>query len=469
MASGTHHNSTLHDNRSLHEYSTALSAPSWGQQPEENILRQRRNPSLSWIASSSASGTFYSAKTKRKLDCLDEDDTSSFEVESNVDTDQLSKAPSSKRQCSPFKKNEKSIPIPHVENNSLYLILKQVFRFLLLIIRLGLMAFTVVIVILGIFYIMRTYTCNLARNSKIDINHLEKRLTSNVFGQHYAINAITSAIKSYDKLERPTVSVLLLLGSPGTGKTLTSSLIRDNFPVANSNSYFFSVPMHFNSYGLENDNVDILWDVASHIQRNCGHSLVLFDDLEESQSDNKSIVQNQTMQKIVQFSSNLKNNIYGTNFPAVIPQSQSTYSNGTIIVITSTAGGKEINRQTVAITKDSPVGSIPQASDLDIEKVIKSSPLIQSFHDMLIGRGVSTTIVPFLPLSRSVVRRCIMRDIQNRFPDEQDLAPSRKIIDNLLQELKYFSDEFPVFSTSGCKTITTKLDLLLEDSSKPIA
>ena len=140
------------------------------------------------------------------------------------------------------------------------------FRFLLLILRLGLMAFTVVIVILGIFYIMRTYTCNLARSSRIDIHHLEKRLTSDVFGQPYAINAITSAMKNYIKLERPTVSVILLLGSTGTGKTLTSSLIRDNFPVANSNSYFFSVPMHFNSFGLENDNVDILWDVASHIQ-----------------------------------------------------------------------------------------------------------------------------------------------------------------------------------------------------------
>ena len=195
--------------------------------------------------------------------------------------------------------------------------------------------------------------------------------------------------------------------------------------------------------------------------------MVLFDDLEESHEGNKALVQNQTMEKIVQFASNLKNNIYGKTFSSVITQSQSTSSNGTIIVISSTAGGKEINRQTVEMTRDSPVGSIPQASDIDIERVVKSSPLIQSFHDMLMSRGVTASIIPFMPLSRSVVRRCIMNDIKNRFPDEHDIAPSRKIIDNLLQELKYFSDEFPVFSTSGCKTVSSKLDVLLEETPIP--
>ena len=268
MANGPTNDSTLHDDRSTYEYSNSIATPLWNQQSEENILRQRRNPSLSWIASSSASGTFYSAKTKRKLDCLDEDDTSSFEVESVLETDQHSKAPSSKRQCSPFKKQQSSNLENSNEESNLFLIFKQILRFLLLLLKFGLMAFTVLIIILGMFYIMRSYTCNLARSSKIDIPHLDKELKNNVFGQQYAISSITSALETYDKLDKPTVSVLLLLGSPGTGKTLTSSLIRQHFPVANSNSYFFSVPMHFNSYGLKNGNVDILWDVASHIQVN---------------------------------------------------------------------------------------------------------------------------------------------------------------------------------------------------------
>ena len=274
LTSGTINNSTLLDNRSLHEYSSAMTAQPWSQQSEENILRQRRNPSLSWIASSSASGTFYSAKTKRKLDCLDEDDTSSFEVDSIADSDQRSKAPLSKKQCSPIKKIQISNHSDRAEKNSVYLIMRQLFRLIMLLLKIGLMAFTVVIVILGMFYMMRLYTCNLARSSKFDIPYLQKELNSKVFGQQYAINTITSAMETYDKIDSPTVLVMLLLGSTGTGKTLTSSLIRQNFPVTNSNSYFFSVPMHFNSYRQGNGNVDILWDVASHIQVNLTNSFV---------------------------------------------------------------------------------------------------------------------------------------------------------------------------------------------------
>lgn len=104
-ASSANNYSNLYDNRSVLDQSTTNSVPSWSSsQQNDNTLRQRRNPSLSWIASSSASGTFYSAKVKRKLDSLDEDDTSSFEIESNTDGDNQIRLPSRKRQCSPFKK-----------------------------------------------------------------------------------------------------------------------------------------------------------------------------------------------------------------------------------------------------------------------------------------------------------------------------------------------------------------------------
>ena len=174
------------------------------------------------------------------------------------------------------------------------------------------------------------------------------------------------------------------------------------------------------------------------------------------------------MRHIINFSSNLKNNIYGKTLPTAMSNVQPTNSNGTIIVITTTLGGDEINLQNVEMTKASAVSSIPQATQLDMERVIKSSSMLENFHDMLMSRGVSLSIVPFMPLSRSIVRKCIMNDIKSRLPGQTDFAPSRKVIDNLLQELKYFSDEFPVFSTSGCKTISSKLDVLLEHTPNPL-
>ena len=266
LSSSTNNNLALYDNRSVNVESSTMSVPSWTPQQDENSLRQRRNPSLSWIASSSASGTFYSAKTKRKLDSLDEDDTSSFEVESNTDIDQHVKCPTKRRQCSPLKNSQYLNAKNSPKREGFSLLAYRLFHCLLGLCKLAIGAVTIILVFLGSFYIMRTYTCDLARDSKIDLPLLQKEFSENVFGQQFATQAISRAIETfYQNSDTQSVLVLLLLGSTGTGKTLTSSIIRQHFPIGNSNSYFFSVPMHFNNGG-DNNNVDILWDVASHIQ-----------------------------------------------------------------------------------------------------------------------------------------------------------------------------------------------------------
>ena len=94
-----------------------------------------------------------------------------------------------------------------------------------------------------------------------------------------------------------------------------------------------------------------------------------------------------------------------------------------------------------------------------------SSPLFNYLYEMLSERGVNVTIVPFMPLSRDAIRKCVVHDIKNRFPDIQSsdvVATSRQITEQILQELKFFNDDYPVFSTSGCKKVSSKLDMILE-------
>ena len=47
------------------------------------------------------------------------------------------------------------------------------------------------------------------------------------------------------------------------------------------------------------------------------------------------------------------------------------------------------------------------------------------------------------------------------------MESSKKVDQNFIQELKYFSEDFPVFSTAGCKSITSKLDIVLEGIPNP--
>ena len=112
----------------------------------------------------------------------------------------------------------------------------------------------------------------------MDVSTLDAVLKANVIGQNLAIREIVDALEEFYNLgpdSRSPVLVLYLLGWLGTGKTLTSSLLRSQFPVS-SNVHVFSVPVHFASGLATRNNLHVLDDLAEHVRRSCGYSLVSF-------------------------------------------------------------------------------------------------------------------------------------------------------------------------------------------------
>ena len=112
----------------------------------------------------------------------------------------------------------------------------------------------------------------------MDVSTLDAVLKANVIGQNLAIREIVDALEEFYNLgpdSRSPVLVLYLLGWLGTGKTLTTSLLRSQFPVS-SNVHVFSVPVHFASGLATRNNLHVLDDLAEHVRRSCGYSLVSF-------------------------------------------------------------------------------------------------------------------------------------------------------------------------------------------------
>ena len=110
---------------------------------------------------------------------------------------------------------------------------------------------------------------------KIDISTLDAVLQANVIGQNLAVTQIVGALGNFYK--RPdssgSVLVLYLIGWIGTGKTMTSSLLKSQFPVS-SNVHVFNVPVHFASGLNSGNNFHILDDLSEHVKRSCGYSMV---------------------------------------------------------------------------------------------------------------------------------------------------------------------------------------------------
>ena len=67
--------------------------------------------------------------------------------------------------------------------------------------------------------------------------------------------------------------------------------------------------------------------------------------------------------------------------------------------------------------------------------------------------GFQTTVVPFLPLTRDHITKCLISEMIAQGGG----IPSRQDTRLILDEMEFFSDTFPIFSASGCKRIAGKV------------
>ena len=110
------------------------------------------------------------------------------------------------------------------------------------------------------------------------MSSLRSALDENLFGQHVARAEMLREVAAFSRSASSSVTLLLLVGWPGGGKTHSASLLRNSFPVPD-NVHSFSVPLHFG--GREGDGgFGFLDELALHVARSCGHSMVLFDDVD---------------------------------------------------------------------------------------------------------------------------------------------------------------------------------------------
>ena len=79
-------------------------------------------------------------------------------------------------------------------------------------------------------------------------------------------------------------------------------------------------------------------------------------------------------------------------------------------------------------------------------------------YSRLIEKNLVDVFVPFLPLERKHVKICVRNEFQRRY-----VAFTEEMVENVADELIYWPEELQLFSTSGCKRVAQKVDLLLEE------
>jgi hypothetical protein len=79
-------------------------------------------------------------------------------------------------------------------------------------------------------------------------------------------------------------------------------------------------------------------------------------------------------------------------------------------------------------------------------------------YSALIASNLVSAFVPFLPLERRHVRKCVMDDVESKqleFTDAQ--------VNAIVDELEYSPESTPLFSVPGCKRVTEKVNLYMSE------
>jgi len=251
------------------------------------------------------------------------------------------------------------------------------------------------------------------------VDSLTQKINASVFGQELAVGVVLDAVEN---LSQGRMTALLLFGWTGTGKSLLVQLVSEAFRSVHK----FSIPLHL---GDESNHV-MLDDLALLLGKGCGPRLVIFEDVDEGTEA--------AMSKLKAFISTMKDE-------------------QVLLLVTMSSGGQAINRSLLDWAKSSSSLKRDRIDQTLVNQIIQDQNVDLPLRSFLHGLKIQSRLVPFLPLTREHVKQCIVKEVIIQGGG----APTREDVRLILDEMEFFSDSFPVFSTAGCKRVAGKVALLL--------
>lgn len=79
------------------------------------------------------------------------------------------------------------------------------------------------------------------------------------------------------------------------------------------------------------------------------------------------------------------------------------------------------------------------------------------WHSELLQKNLISAFVPFLPLEQGHVKKCIRDDLRRK-----NHTVNENIVDKVLDEMQFFPEELQIYSTTGCKRVSEKVNFVIE-------
>ncbi|CAN9512637.1 unnamed protein product [Ophioblennius macclurei] len=274
-----------------------------------------------------------------------------------------------------------------------------------------------------------------------DIKGLEWDLYKNVFGQHLAQDIVSEEVARFLSDKSPNMPLVLSFhGSSGTGKTLVSSMLASHlYGSAMSSPYVhqFVPTLHFPSrHRVDEYRKELKTWVQGNLTE-CARSVFIFDEMEMMPPGVIDVLEPFLGPSHVVFRTNYRKAIY---------------------IFISTTGQELIKEVTLQ-------NRMAGQEREDIKRSVLQDRLAQAvyndstsgfFQSSIVKQKLVKVLVPFLPLSRCHVERCVHSLLCQRGSCQRS-----DVVEAVGGDVTYTPAQGQYFSTTGCKTVTAKVNFFL--------
>ncbi|XP_022789132.1 torsin-1A-like [Stylophora pistillata] len=274
-----------------------------------------------------------------------------------------------------------------------------------------------------------------------DIAGLQTALRWRVFGQHLVSETVLKALVGHLNDEAPNKALAISFnGWTGSGKNFVSKIIAEHIFKKGMKSNYVHLIIATHHYPHQSD-VEIykrqLRDLVERSVSKCPRSMFIFDEMDKMPLGLVDVLKP-----------------YLDYHP---PGAGKIDFRQSIFIFLSNTGGDLINAAVIKHWKDGKKREDIKIKEMD--EVIKQGEFDDKggfWHSSLIEKHLIDYFIPFLPLERSHIKLCAEAELRRKGHPVSEL-----IFNKVADELSYFPKDLEVFSQSGCKKISSKVDYVM--------
>uniref|UniRef100_A0A7M4DVH8 Torsin family 2 member A n=1 Tax=Crocodylus porosus TaxID=8502 RepID=A0A7M4DVH8_CROPO len=169
----------------------------------------------------------------------------------------------------------------------------------------------------------------------------------------------------------------------------------------------------------------------------CGRSVFLFDEMDKMYPGLIDVIKPFLGPSWV---------VFGTNYRKAI------------FIFISNAGEEQINQMALELwraRKDPEEINLPELESA-ISKAVFENPENGFWKSEIIQEQLIDVFVPFFPLRRHHVKQCVVNELA-----QLGLEESPAVVQEVSDSISYFPKEEQVFSSTGCKTVASRINFFL--------